>query len=130
MHNVAMAGRHVASEYAVLPHELGHSREVARDSGPFWSYLDRFTVRSYVRDFFLSENHRSIIGVVVGVLFVVGGFVRMFPHPGWQSLGVMLVGVAITLFFFVVPLLLDLAFAYAGALGHRVRRPRGRRRKR
>lgn len=122
-----MAGRHAAGDYAALPHQLGHHREVSRDSGPFWFYLDRLTFGTYARDFVSMEKHRWIIGFICGVLFIVDGITRMFVHPGWQSLGVVLVGGAIAALCLVLPLLLDVAFAYLGAVGHRVHRPRGRR---
>jgi hypothetical protein len=125
-----MAGRHAADDYAAAAHHLGQHREVARDSGPFWAYLDRFTIRGYAGDFFRSDIHRSIIGVIVGVLFIVDGVTRMFTDPGWPSLGVILVGFAVALFCFVFPLLADLAFAYGGAVAHHLHRPRGRRRRR
>jgi len=121
-----MAGRHAADAYTTTPHHLGHHREAARDSGAFWGYLDRFTVGGYARDFFASDSYRSIIGVICGLLFVVDGFTQMVLHPGWPSLGVILVGSGIALFCFVFPLIVDLAFAYAGAYLHR---PRGRRRR-
>lgn len=123
-----MAGRHAASDHAA--HHLGHHREVAGDSGPFWAYLDQFTLRTYAHDFFTAEKHRWIIGFVCGVLFVIGGVTRMLTDPGWPSLGVILVGTAIATLCFVLPLLVDLAFAYAGALLHRMPRPRARRRRR
>ena len=125
-----MAGRHAADEYAAARHHLGHHREVARDDAPFWAYLERFTLRRYAYDFFVAEKQRWVIGFVCGVLFVVGGVTRMFVHPGWRSLGVVMVGAAIALLCFVFPLLLDLIFAYLGAFVHWFRRPHGRRRRR
>lgn len=125
-----MAGRHAASDYAAAPHRLGHHREVARDSGPFWDYLDRFTLRSYARDFFATEEHRWIIGFICAVLILVGGVARMFTDPGWSSLGLIMMGAAVAVISFVGPLLLDLLFAYVGVFLHRLHRPRGRRRKR
>lgn len=118
-----------AGRYSDVPHRLGQHREVARDSGPFWAYLDRFTLRDYARDFIGLEAQRWIIGFICGVLFVAAGVVRMFAHPGWGSLGEMLVGAAIATLFFLGPLLLDLGFAYLGELTWSPR-PRGRRRRR
>ena len=125
-----MAGRHAANDDPAARHVLGEHREVARDSAAFWSYLDRLTLGAYARDFFTMEKHRWIIGCICGVLFIVAGVTRMFTDPGWRSLGVVLVGGALAVLFFVLPLVLDLVFAYAGAFGDRIRRPQGRRRRR
>lgn len=75
----------------------------------FQSYLHDLTLRSYLSDFFLAVNHRAIIGFIVGVMFFGFGFGRMFVHPGWQSLGVVFVGLAVAFLCFVWPLLRSLA---------------------
>ncbi|MGN6722705.1 MAG: hypothetical protein ACTHJM_08845 [Marmoricola sp.] len=125
-----MAGRHAASDYAAAPHHVGEHLEVARDSGPFWAYLDSFTWPRYARDFFTAEQLRWIIGFVCAVVIIVGGVVRMFTDPGWSSLGLIMMGAAVAVLSFIGPLVLDLLFAYAGGFLHKLHRPRGRRRRR
>lgn len=82
------------------------------------------TLRTYVRDYFLAQGHRAAAGVVVGLLFVGYGLARLVTDPGLPSLGVLLLGLGVTLFCWVAPLLAGLFFALIGRGGEWVDRRR------
>ncbi|MGN6162115.1 MAG: hypothetical protein ACTHOG_10510 [Marmoricola sp.] len=126
MQNVAMAGRHAAMGVSARPPRLGSPWEVRRNPELFYAYLEHFSVRTYLRDFFSPpEHHSAIVGFICGVLFFVAGFTRLVTQPDWRSLGVILVGSAVTALCLLAPLLADLAVASTARL---TTRSRGRRR--
>jgi len=119
-----MAGRHRGRERRIAPVLELHGRELLEDGEPFWSYLRYLTWPTYLGDFIRFPSHRYIAGLIVGIACFGYGVGRMFVHPGWQTLGVILFGFAFALTAFLLPLVIDLVCASLSGTAGTVQRRR------